>query len=953
MITKCKTQIVRSFSVWVILSVFTAVVGSAPAQNVSRLNSANSLGLIQFTSGGHVLGFAPDKVYLAGLDHALTVSFVDGKSVQPQGRGSHEASAGKAAQLGEVSYKGVWPGVDIVFRGSQGAIAEGTYRLSPGAKANSIHLKYNVPVKVVNDGLRFDFESGYMSKGKPVAWQEINGKRVDVRVRFEQRGKDEVGFILGKYDPSHSLTIDPPPYVWHTFYGSTSADSGYGIAVDGSGNIYITGLSDASWNGPGGVPPLHAFSGGNDIIVLKLSGAGAYQWHTFYGSTTTNITLADYGLGIAVDPSGNVYVTGQSGIPWNGPGNQAPLNALSGSLELDLFVLKLNSAGAYQWHTFYGSTLYDYPRGIAVDNSGGVYVAATSKTTWNGPGNQAPLHAHDGAGWADIVVLKLNNAGTYQWHTFYGSGDVDSAEAIALDGSGNIYVTGESQATWNGPGNQVPLNTFGGGAYDVFVLKLNSAGAYQWHSFYGGPDVDWGYSIVTDGSGNIYVTGQSSASWNGPGATAPLHMFSGGPNEIFVFKLSSAGAYQWHTFYGSADGDIGQGLALDSTGNVYVTGGSFNSWNGPGDVPPLHAHSGNGDIVLLKLNSAGVYQWHTFYGSADADTGDAIAVDVSGNVAVTGESRATWNGPGGVAPLNPFRGGNGDFIVVKFGNQAPTNLALLNSNVAENQPAGATISAFSSTDPDVGDAFTYSLVSGVGSTDNAAFTISGNTLKTTYPFNYHVKQSYSIRVRTTDSGGLSFEKNLTVSVVNIPPIFADVPDNYWAIAWIERLYTERVTGGCLANPLRYCPESRVNRAQMAVFLEKVMRGISYAPPPASGLAFTDVPTSHWAAAWIEQLATDKITTGCGVEIYCPESFVSRAQMAIFLLKAKHGWSYSPPAATGSSFSDVPADYWAAAWIEELAREGITGGCAAGRYCPEDAVTRAQMSVFLVRMFYTP
>jgi hypothetical protein len=430
-------------------------------------------------------------------------------------------------------------------------------------------------------------------------------------------------------------------------------------------------------------------------------------------------------------------------------------------------------------------------------------------------------------------------------------------------------------------------------------------------------------------------------------------MFSGGPSEIFILKLNSAGTYQWNTFYGSADGDLGVDTALDSAGNIYVTGESFAAWNGPGGVAPSHAYSGYLDIVLLKLNSAGAYQWHSFYGSADGDWGQGIAVDSSGNVAVTGESRATWNGPGGVAPLNPFRGGNGDFIVVKFGNQAPTNVALLHSSVLENQPAGTTVGTFSSTDPDVGDAFTYSLVSGAGSTDNAAFTINGNTLKTTYPFNYLVKQSYSIRVRTTDSGGLSFERSLNVSVEDIPPIFADVPDGYWAIAWIERLYKEGVTGGCLTNPLRYCPESRVNRAQMAVFLERVMRGASYVPPPASGLAFTDVSVNHWASAWIEQLVADQITAGCGAGMYCPESFVTRAQMAIFLLRAEHGWSYSPPAATGLAFNDVPVSYWAAAWIEQLAQEGITGGCAANYYCPESPVTRAQMAVFLVRMFYTP
>ena len=95
-------------------------------------------------------------------------------------------------------------------------------------------------------------------------------------------------------------------YQWHTFYGSSSDDDGgYGIAVDGSGNVYVTGDSDATWNGPAGQNPLHAYSGSYDIFVLKLDSSGAYQWHTFYGSSSW-----DYGFGIAVDGSGNVYVTG-------------------------------------------------------------------------------------------------------------------------------------------------------------------------------------------------------------------------------------------------------------------------------------------------------------------------------------------------------------------------------------------------------------------------------------------------------------------------------------------------------------------------------------------------------------------------------------------------------------------------------------------------------------------
>jgi K319L-like, PKD domain/S-layer homology domain len=185
-----------------------------------------------------------------------------------------------------------------------------------------------------------------------------------------------------------------------------------------------------------------------------------------------------------------------------------------------------------------------------------------------------------------------------------------------------------------------------------------------------------------------------------------------------------------------------------------------------------------------------------------------------------------------------------------------------------------------------------------------------------------------------------------------PTTFGDVPANYWAYSWIEQLYNAGITGGCSAIPLMYCPENTVTRAQIAVFLERGMNGSSYTPPPATGTLFADVPPSYWAAAWIEQLASDGITRGCGTGIYCPDNTVTRAQMAVFLLRAKHGSSYTPPTATGM-FSDVPTTYWAAAWIEQLAAEGITGGCSIGNYCPESPVSRAQMAVFLVRTFNLP
>ncbi|MUV13734.1 hypothetical protein GN331_05870 [Lysobacter sp. HX-5-24] len=194
----------------------------------------------------------------------------------------------------------------------------------------------------------------------------------------------------------------------------------------------------------------------------------------------------------------------------------------------------------------------------------------------------------------------------------------------------------------------------------------------------------------------------------------------------------------------------------------------------------------------------------------------------------------------------------------------------------------------------------------------------------------------------------------TIAAFRAPPMnFEDVPTNYWAYDAIRRVFAAGITSGCSAAPARYCPTAVVKRDQMAIFLLRGMHGGSFQPPGVTTSSFADIPQGFWAISWVEALVNEGITSGCGVNPaqYCPAGSVTRAQMAVFLLRAKYGAAFVPPAATGR-FADVPTNYWAAAWIEALADEGITGGCAASpaRYCPETAVTRDQMAVFLTRTF---
>lgn len=787
--------------------------------------------LLQFTSASHVLGFSPDKVYLAGGDHALAVTFVDAQEVMPQASSFHGGAQAQAAPLEQVRYTGLWQGIDVVYFASQGSIAKSAYYLSPGADVRDIRLAYNAPMQLNTDGsLRFVFESGVLTESAPVAWQDIDGARVDVSVRFVQRGEREVGFELGNHSAAHALVIDPA-FTWYSVFGGAGLDEGRGVTVDGNGNIIVVGESIAPWNGPGGIAPLHAFGDTNDsddIFVVKMDSGGNYLWHTFYGA---NSGRDDNAGGVKVDASGNIFVVGDS-VSWNGPTGQSPKHAYSGGG--DLFVLRLARTGGYVWHTFYGtSNSDDYSMSVAIGTDSSVYAVGRSSGSWQGDSNANPLNAFSGS--QSGFVLKLTLNAVYVWHTFYGT--TGAFEDVAIDGNNNLYLTGNSLA-WNGPGNIPPINPHYEHS-DIFVLKLNSAGAYLWHTFHGGSSgFDEGTDIAVAPSGNIYVTGPNQG-WNGPGNIPPLH--SGG--GAFLLKLNNSGQYQWHTGYGPLSLDS-TGIAVGSNETIFTSNFSFGVWDGPNGEAPIDP----GDILyttdwnpsIVRFDSAGNFRWHAFYGVTTAE----IVSDANGYLFLGGWGDGTYNG---------------------------------------------------------------------------------------------------VETQGTD---------LAVLKLNPEDTFTDVAYNHWASYYIETLYRNSITSGCATSPLQYCPNKNVTRAELAVFLLRGMHGSSYTPPAVgTSTGFSDVPTSHWAAVWIKQLAVEGVTGGCGGGKFCPNNYVTRAEMAVFLLRGAHGSSYAPPAVGSSTgFSDVPTTHWAAAWIKQLAAEGVTSGCGGGKYCPNSLVTRAEMAVFIVKVF---
>jgi len=213
----------------------------------------------------------------------------------------------------------------------------------------------------------------------------------------------------------------------------------------------------------------------------------------------------------------------------------------------------------------------------------------------------------------------------------------------------------------------------------------------------------------------------------------------------------------------------------------------------------------------------------------------------------------------------------------------------------------------------------------------------------TYPVTLTLSNAY---------GSANLQKTLSV----VPNVFADVQPDFWAADAIETLYFAAITTGCDRSPagsLLFCPDAHVTRAEIAVLLGRALHPLPFQPPAPIGI-FQDVPPTFWAAAWIEQLFRDRVTTGCAPNRFCPAATLSRAEMAILLERALHPPLFTPAPPIGL-FADVPTSFWAASWIEQLSREGLTNGCNASGllrfFCPSQTLTRAELAVFLGRAFH--
>jgi hypothetical protein len=583
----------------------------------------------------------------------------------------------------KVKYANVYPGVDLVYYGNQRQL-EFDLVVQPGADPKAIRLDFRAAINGRQATLRINDKGDLVVGGvifhKPVVYQPISNdetRATDKELidgRFVFTGAHEVRFQIAAYDKSRPLVIDPT-LAYSTYLGGSGLDEGLGIAVDAAGNAYVTGQT-GSINfptTPGAFQTtLKGSPRGGNAFVSKLNAAGsALLYSTYLGSF-------DEGFGIAVDSSGNAYVTGEttsSDFPTTPGAFQTTFGGFT-----DAFVTKLNAAGsALLYSTFLGGVDNDEGFGIEVDASGNAYVTGRTssfnfpttpgafQTTFVGTGSQFIP--------GDAFVSKLNAVGSaLLYSTYLGGSDEDRASGIAIDASGNAYITGTTFSsdfpTTPGAFQTTCFScTARVGSGDAFVSKLNAAGSALVYSTYlGGNGGDFANAIAVDASRNAYVTGSTQSS-NFPTTPGAFQTTFGGNLDVFVSKLNAAGsALLYSTYLGGSSDDEGLGIAVDSSGNTYVTGHTFSS-NFPITPGAFQTAFSGGiqDAFVSKLNAAGsALLYSTYLGGSSDDSGTGIAVDASGHAYVTGftDSSNFPTTPG--AFQTAFGGGIQNAFVSKF-----------------------------------------------------------------------------------------------------------------------------------------------------------------------------------------------------------------------------------------------------------------------------------------------
>jgi len=520
-------------------------------------------------------------------------------------------------------------------------------------------------------------ELGAVKFTKPIAYQEINGKRVDVECKYTiadcgmqnaecktnlksefqypnsenpkssiqnvdaeisnpksaiHNPKLQYGFKVASYDRTKDLIIDP--LLASTYLGgSEDQDYGYSLALDTSGNVYVAGNTGSSDFPTTILAYDTSKNGGYDVFVSKLnSGLTSLLASTYLGGSEW-----DLGNSLTLDTSGNVYVTGWT-LSSDFPTTIGAYDTSYGG-DGDVFVSKLNTElTSLLASTYLGGSSYDYGRSLTLDTSGNVYVAGHTGSS----GFPTTIVAYDtsyNGGGSDVFVSKLDSGLTSLLASTFlgGSGSSEDGNSLTLDTSGNVYVTGSTQSS-DFPITSGAYDISYNGSFDVFVSKLNGGLTSLLASTYlGGKGEDDGHSLALDTSGNVHVTGYTSSS-SFPTTSGAYDTSYGTSNDVFVSKLDGGlTSLLASTYLGGSSYDYGRSLTLDTSGNVYVAG-----YTGSSDFPTTSgaydtSYGGDGDVFVSKLNSGLTSMLaSTYLGGSGSELGSSLTLDTSGNVHVTG-----------------------------------------------------------------------------------------------------------------------------------------------------------------------------------------------------------------------------------------------------------------------------------------------------------------------------
>ena len=621
-------------------------------------------------------------------------------------------------QYAKVKFGQVYPGIDMVYYGKQGRV-EHDFVVAPGADPGRILIGFEGGKNLRLDpqgNLIIGVEGGELAYQAPTLYQMRGGQRNPVRGRFVLAGKKQVRFQVGDYIRSKELVIDPA-LAYSSFLGGSVDDKAYAIAVDAAGNAYVTGATAStdfptagSFNAPlkGGAVAKNQL----DVFVTKVNPAGtAMLWSVYLGGTAD-----DVGRGIAVDgATHNIYVTGDissAGTTFpHAPGGTYGTGVFTG---VDAFVVGIADAGGTSptmtYGVVFGGGADDSARGIAVDALDNVYVTGQTTSVAGGSFPIYPVGAAQplaGGGASQAFVSKFSAAGTLVYSTYLGGTGVCHGNAIAVDATGNAYITGQTgnefftASDWPNVFKKTIT-----GSLDAFIAKLDPTGAiWLYKTYVGGANIDEGTGIAVDSSSppNIYITGYTfSADFPGSGFVPVGQMTIGTAPDAFVFKLKTAqtgasdGVYS--TYLGGSTDDRATGIVVDGSGNAYVTGtttsGDLSVVNPISIVAPATGNNqgvlpGSPSAFVAELGPTGATKvFLTYLGGTTQTFGQGIALHpTDGTVYVTGYT----NSASATFPLV-----TGSFQMLNGGGVSDGFVSRLGTpGVPETPPTACTISGIS------------------------------------------------------------------------------------------------------------------------------------------------------------------------------------------------------------------------------------------------------------------